>query len=440
VIPVYVAATAQGTETRLLNAMRRSCLSLPQKAGLLSTFQKNKRIPEGKKVVIVLDQFEQWIHAKPDAEDSELLQALRECDGELVQCVLMVRDDFWTPVSRFLKQLEVQQQEGKNMQMVDLFDQLHAKKVLTKFGQAFGALGNDLSKDQDAFLDQAVSGLAQDGKVISVRLALFAEMVKGKPWNSATLKEVDGTEGVGVTFLNETFTAPTAPVRHRLHQKAAQAVLKALLPDIGTDIKGNVRSDAEMLEASGYSNRSKDFDELVRLLDGELRLVTPTDPEGHEEDSSTQVQAGAKYYQLTHDYLVPSLRDWLSQEQKKKKQGRAELLLSDRAVVWNAFPENRQLPSLLQWWQVRWLTQQKNWTPPQRKMMNKATRYHAVRGIVVGIVLVVATITGLVIQDYLLERDRANVAEVLVKRLFDANIDRVLARDHQRDGAAQNQG
>ena len=43
-----------------------------------------------------------------------------------------------------------------------------------------------------------------------MRLALFAEMVKGKPWTPATLQEVGGTEGVGVTFLEETFSAPQA--------------------------------------------------------------------------------------------------------------------------------------------------------------------------------------------------------------------------------------
>ena len=71
----------------------------------------------------------------------------------------------------------------------------------------------DLSKDQQAFLDQAISGLAQDGKIISVRLALFAEMVKGKPWTPATLREVGGTEGVGVTFLEETFSSSTGHSR-----------------------------------------------------------------------------------------------------------------------------------------------------------------------------------------------------------------------------------
>ena len=60
----------------------------------------------GKKVLIVLDQFEQWLHAKKEEENTELVQALRQCDGGRVQCVVMVRDDFWLAVSRFLKELE----------------------------------------------------------------------------------------------------------------------------------------------------------------------------------------------------------------------------------------------------------------------------------------------------------------------------------------------
>src|SRR5205807_3857951 len=134
--------------------------------------------------------------------------------------------------------------------LVDLFDLLHARKVLAEFGRAYGRLPDNLgqcTKDQHAFLDQAVAGLAQDGKVISVRLALFAEMVKGKPWTHATLKEVGGTEGVGVTFLEETFTATTAPPHHRLYQQGAQAVLLRLLPEAGSDIKGHMRSRQELL-------------------------------------------------------------------------------------------------------------------------------------------------------------------------------------------------
>jgi hypothetical protein len=44
-----------------------------------------------------------------------------------------------------------------------------------------------------------------------------------------------------------------------------------------------MRSYAELLEASGYGSRPKDFDDLIRILDGEIRLITPTDPEGNED-------------------------------------------------------------------------------------------------------------------------------------------------------------
>src|SRR5262249_27928473 len=136
----------------------------------------------------------------------------------------------------------------------------------------------------------------------------------------------------------ETFSASTAPPEHRYHQKAARAILKALLPEAGTDIKGHLRSQAELLAASGYASRPRDFEDLLRILDGELRLLTPTDPEGAAGDPAAGEPAGGwgsdpaanaagspavRYYQLTHDYLVPSLRDWLARKQKETRRGRA---------------------------------------------------------------------------------------------------------------------
>lgn len=133
----------------------------------------------------------------------------------------------------------------------------------------------ELTAPQADFLDQAVTGLAQEGKVICVRLALCAEMMKGKPWTPASLKAVGGTEGLGMTFLEETFGARTAPPEHRVHEKAARAVLKSLLPEHGTEIRGSMRSAEQLQEASAYSQRSSEFAELLAILDGELRLVTP---------------------------------------------------------------------------------------------------------------------------------------------------------------------
>jgi serine/threonine protein kinase/formylglycine-generating enzyme required for sulfatase activity len=428
---VYVEATAEDTEARLLKGLRRQVPGLPGELGLaesLAALRRGRFLAPGEMLLLVLDQFEQWLHAKRSEEDTELVQALRQCDGGRVQCVVLVRDDFWLAASRFLSDLEVDLVPGRNVALVDIFDRGHARTVLAGFGRAFGALpqaGQGLTKEQGAFLDQAIAGLAENGKVIPVRLALFAEMVKGKPWTPSTLKEVGGTEGVGVTFLEETFTTASANPKHRLHQRAAQAVLKALLPEAGTDIKGSMRSQQELQEASGYASRPKNFDDLLRILDSEIRLITPTDPEGKEDADPSRLPAGARYYQLTHDYLVHSLRDWLTRKQKETRRGRAELLLADRAAVWNARSENRQLPSLWQWFQIRWLTAKKTWTPPQKKMMRKAGRYHGRRAALVAVLLAVAAVTGLLVRERVDERQNATHAAGLVQSLVNADTGQV---------------
>jgi formylglycine-generating enzyme required for sulfatase activity len=393
VTAVYVEATGEETEACLLKGLRRQLPYLPANLGLiesLASLRRGRFLESGRKVLLVLDQFEQWLHANRNEKNLELAHALRHCDGGRLQAVVMVRDDFWLAVSRFMQALEVEILEGRNSALVDLFDPLHAHRVLAAFGRAYARLPDNLgqcSEEQNAFLDQAVAGLAQDGKVISVRLALFAEMVKGKEWTPATLKIVGGTAGVGVTFLEETFAASMAPPRHRLHQKASRGVLRVLLPEAGTDIKGHMRSKEELRDASGYVGRPEEFEELLRILDRELRLITPTDPESKDDAPRSTVQAGGKYYQLTHDYLVHSLRDWLTRKQRETRRGRAELLLADRAAVWNARPENRQLPSLLQWLDIRGRTASKSWTPAQRMMMRKAGRFHLVRGLLVAALL-----------------------------------------------------
>ncbi|HTU18595.1 MAG TPA: SUMF1/EgtB/PvdO family nonheme iron enzyme [Gemmataceae bacterium] len=424
----YVEAIAEETEARLLKSLRRQLPELPDQLNLiesLAALRRGRFLEPGQKVLLVLDQLEQWLHARRNEPNAELVQALRHCDGARLQCLVLVRDDFWLAVSRFMKALEVEILEGLNSALVDLFDPIHARKVLTAFGRAYGRLpdkSGDFTAEQNAFLNQAVASLAQEGKVISVRLALLAEMVKGKPWTPATLKEVGGTEGVGVAFLEETFTASTSPPQHRLHQKAAQLVLKALLPEARANIKGHMRSHQDLMDTSGYAARPRDFADLIRILDRELRLITPTDPEGKDEDSSSSLTAGAQYYQLTHDYLVPSLRDWLTRKQRETRRGRAEQQLAERVSLWQAKTESRQLPSLLEWLEIRLLTASRRWTGPERQMMRAASRKHLATAFWTLAMLGLLMWLGLLIQGWQTKDRAAGRAEEIVRRLLDAKI------------------
>jgi hypothetical protein len=391
---VYCEATAEETEARVLRGLRRACPELPASLGpadAVASIRRGRTHAHGPKVLLVIDQFEQWLFAGRGDRDPGLVAALRQCDGEHVQAIVTVRDDFWMAATRLMRDLEIRLLEGDNSAAVDLFDPRHATKVLTAFGRAYGALPDDtsgISPEQAAFLDQAVAGLAQDGKVVPVRLALFAEMVKGKPWTPATLRAVGGAEGVGVAFLEETFDARTAPPEHRLHREAAQAVLRALLPTTGTNLKGEMKSEVELLGASGYGDRPEDVGDLIRILDPEIRLITPTDPDGPGAGAPEDRASGGRYYQLSHDYLVPSLREWLTRKQRETRRGRAELKLAERAAAWDARPENRHLPSLIEWATIRLLTRRRDRTAPQRRMMRKADRIFLARTAAIGLALI----------------------------------------------------
>src|SRR5262249_23838399 len=218
VVPVYVEAAPTGTEGRLLKGIRRHCPGVPAGLGLtltLATLRRRHGLPPGKKILLVIDQFEQWLHANREYQAADLVQALRQCDGEHVQALVLVRDDFWMATTRFMRELEVPLVEGKNSAAVDLFDLRHARRVLTAYGRAFGALPDGpVWPEQQRFAARVVGGRPRDNRVFSVRLSLFATLVKARSGSPATLKEVGGAEGVGVTFLEETFSSPTAPPEH----------------------------------------------------------------------------------------------------------------------------------------------------------------------------------------------------------------------------------
>ncbi len=383
---IYVESTADQTEKHLLAQLVKRLSCEPDQTDLksvLAVLRRGHPRGPGEKVLIVLDQFEQWLHANPVEPTTALVQALRECDATHLQCLLLVRSDFWMPVTRLYKQLDIRLREGENSASVDLFDLTHARNVLHLFGTAYGKLPeNRLTDDQEAFLQEAIAGLATGDRVICVRLALFAEMMRHKEWTTSSLAKIGGAEGVGIAFLDETFTRDTAPPLYRSHQMAARNVLKSLLPPRGSDIKGRALSEVDLLDASGYRSRPEQLQELMNILDVELRLITPTI---HEEAATArssgelEVAASERCYQLTHDYLVAPLREWLTRRQRETRRGRAQLLLEERSAAWNANPHSRQLPS---WWEdtrIRLLTQRSRWTEPDQTMMRASRRLNGMR-------------------------------------------------------------
>jgi serine/threonine protein kinase/Leucine-rich repeat (LRR) protein len=427
ILTLYVEATTDDTEQRVNRLLHRALPHLAPQADLiqnLTAVRRGEAKLGSRKLLLVLDQFEQWLHSHWGEEDALLTRALRQCDADNLQCLLLVRDDYTLGVYRFLRILEVRLDQGANNAVVDRFDTDHARKVLIAFGRAFGKLPDETQEQselQDRFITEAIAGLSEQHLVVPVRLALFAEMFRTRPWTPAALFSVGGSEGVGRLFLEETFRSAKAPPQYRIHARGAQEVLVSLLPEAGSDIKGHRRSREELVHAAGYAHRPADAVELFRILDNELRLISPVESDVDNITNTSDVTSSQSHfpiqhnvnYHLAHDYLVPSMRRWLEDILGDTSAGRAKLLLRERSRLWNDRKKDRHLPSIMEHLRIRrWVTPTEQ-SPSERQMLARAAQVHTL--------WTALTMMGLLLlavgAGYLWQERRQREAVYLVERL-----------------------
>ena len=72
---IYVEATADETESRLLHSLRKSVRLTGERplTDTIAALRHGDGLDDDEKVVIVIDQFEQWLHARPEHDDHELI-------------------------------------------------------------------------------------------------------------------------------------------------------------------------------------------------------------------------------------------------------------------------------------------------------------------------------------------------------------------------------
>ena len=355
-------------------------------------------LPTGAKLLIVIDQFEQWLHSNPDnIATSVLTKALRQCDGNRIQALITLRDEFWRPVSQLMRELDAPMRQGENIALVEPFDQAHGRRVLESLGRGLGCLDSELKRNQGAFLDQAID-LASDGRKVSpLRLSLMAQIFEKREWIPESLSGIKTTEDLGSVYLDHAFHDEGSPLRGR--EELAKKFLAALLPEKRSVIRGSGVCAEKLMEA--LQVEGSDFDELVRVLDFDLRLITPVAAEK------------GRYYQLSHDYLVRALRHWFSDAQKKSMKGLALLRLEDQTEDWLAGDRKKLLPGFREWIWFRLLTPKGARSPEAQQLMVAANRLYHRRMMTWG----GGAIAVLAFIFVMVQRDRADAS---VRQLFAA--------------------
>lgn len=341
---------------------------------LVRQLREGDLLPAGTKVLIVIDQFEQWLHRQEgNYPSTDLCAALRQCDGRRVQFLLAVRDDFWMAIARLMNDSDVELLQSRNAAGIELFDRAHARRVLREFGRAYGCLPADpdpqAGAEADAFIDLVLDDMELDGRTMPLQIALFAEIAKSMPWRAGTYRASGGRTAIGVAFLDSLFSRRSPNPAYRALEAPAREILSALLPAGGGTLKEQPIGVDELRARAGGGPDDRSFETTLRVLDEELRLLTPVDaPEG---------APGERRYQLSHDYLVPALREWLNAGEQATLAGRTRIRLRELAAAWRLDRDRRHLPSLSEWLRILALVPRQRWDRPEGDLMSAATARHS---------------------------------------------------------------
>ena len=399
----FVDAEPSGTEEKLLAKLQFEFGSLTDCQTLLDAMTRLRQRQDGGKCVIVLDQFEQWLSAHADSDS--LIKALRQCDGVRLQCLLIVRDDFGMATTRLMQQLEAKIEQGRNFSSVDRFSKDHARQVLVRFAKALGKrtlTGDELTVDNE-FIVQAVERLSEENQVIAVKLSLFADLVREREWNPSTLDSFGSLTDLGASFLDEHLGENANHPVARKYRQAIHHVLEALSVSSFEQIKGKAVTTELLARAAGLNQKQYEFSEMLDYLENQLRLLSRVEenrtslaPHGAEgvsggyaiQETASQPRPA---FQLTHDFLVPSVRKWLDDQKRATRRGRINLLFQQLSEWWQNEPVNRRLPSLIEWLQIRTMVPARNWTRTQQQMMASAYRYY-VRYLLASLILIIILI------------------------------------------------
>ncbi len=433
VTPVFITASATGTEEALLRSIRLHFPEVGEGASLVESISRlhdhllrNRNI----QVILIIDQFERWLQAHNPNPLHDLVRVLKRCDGQFLKSLLVVQDNFWLALNRLLHETGTPMREGQNLSMIDLFDRNHAREVLQRIGMARGFLPSDgnLKESQKQFIYLAVDELEENGYVTPARLMLLVESMQELAWSPFNLKKLGGLKGLGLRILEGAFSIESINPRAR-HQRAAIQVLQSLipLPSAIQDQSTQLRSVEELKTASGYEKDSHEFYDLIEYLESDLRLITVVDFQGHsiKESGGGSLPEEQRYYRITQDYLVPVILQWIQKTQEKSHFGRAERILSEKSIFWSLFPNDKFLLTFTEWVYINIFTSKPNVSVTQKTFLKENNKRYSRRLLIasiLGIFIVGAVWIGAIhIQNTQVEKQSHH----LVNNLISSNAYRV---------------
>ncbi len=286
-----------------------------------------------RKLLIVFDQFEQWLSVHGSRTATQLHQLLRLCDGHLLQTLLIFRSDFIDRAEKLMRDCYSNRADGSSGFSIDPLTAEEASAVLE---QLLATFSNTLHRSGDADSTstlQHARRLLSDvagyhGGVCPAWIVMIARFLNKHATEPLLLQSQNSLSDIALSHLRELLEGSSQ----------SQPSLASLYPDIircliDNQAGGELRQQVSFRQFHNASLKSTSADDLrfalQRLEAGDLIMSMQVTTAGQQE----------QVWQLTHEVWARPLKQWLEQISRTK----AESLLSDRTVAWVRKHESRHL-------------------------------------------------------------------------------------------------
>ncbi|MEM6692813.1 MAG: hypothetical protein AAF664_25520, partial [Planctomycetota bacterium] len=293
-----------------------------QESQTLGDLFSNLRQRPSKSTLIVLDQFEQVLTWESESIREEFQVALRQADGEHLQLVLTIRDEYWSATNRLMRALDAPMRDGLNSFAMEPFDRGHARKLLEVWSS--NAMGEEVAA---TIIDQVIQRVDDHGKVSPVDLSLVASVLSSRGWTAESVRTIQGRQAIGSVFMDMILGEDSSP-RYQQIAPIASDILRRLTPSEGS-LRGAPCSNEELKRLfEMQSHQTEDVDDAIDWLGRKLQIV--------EEN-------GRGEFQLSHDQLVPVVRRWFEASDRESIRGRAMVDLREASRRWHSEPHQGNL-------------------------------------------------------------------------------------------------
>lgn len=391
---------------------------------------------EHRKLIVVLDQFEQWAQSATDSQKQELASALRECDGASLQALIVVDDSHWSEATGICKLADVALVEGKNFRDMEWLDQNQAKRILDLIGRYQGSLPawpEQIGDSQKRFIDTVVEELAKDngGRVLPLQLAIFGEISNGHNWQIDALEQCGGLDGLYCRYLSRTLAGNSQATYSNKMTTLCAAVLDVLIPSAGKHIRKSELSANDILTQLRLQKKHCSLEEVnhaLNLLQERALAVVPAYSSHREKAErgieSSELPSGSqsqkvrheKTYRIVCDGFAEPMKTWAASVIESSWRGRHRADFERLAGHWQRNASRRFLPGLLSFIPMAVAIKGSELSQPQRRYWKSAKLSFALQAACLAIVLFFAGLTlreGMRIRDEsLLSRQSAVIASL----------------------------